>query len=287
MTLEEKRCIQQQIVDGCERCLLSPENPFTLDNPDAIAANGNKIFAVFIPSYNENENMDHLLRRLFLSQLSYGHKLIPVLLAIEEKSFGHLNNPALNESFSHISVSVKDLLRYINQSEPQNKRSKYFIELQARQYLTYRKNLLLSENAKKEINSVFAKDKLTLVDHVSIKSWSTERMKRSKRYWSAQSCFVAIVEKNENLGFKPSFDQLMTLAFMSKYNYDNGTIYPSGVYDELCLVNTNWDMFDEFGPNLYNHVLSFVGLAPVSVSTDEEMSLLVNDYRKIRNHDIV
>lgn len=42
MTIEEKQHITRQLYDGCERCLVSPENPFTLDNPDIIVANGNK-----------------------------------------------------------------------------------------------------------------------------------------------------------------------------------------------------------------------------------------------------
>ena len=48
MRLADKQFILQQIYDGCERCLIAPENPFTLDNPDLIAANGSLLFAVYL-----------------------------------------------------------------------------------------------------------------------------------------------------------------------------------------------------------------------------------------------
>ena len=75
MNIAEKQQLIRQLCDGCERCLQAPENPITLDNPDVIVANGNKLFAIYIPTYRENENTDHLLRRLYLSQLCYGYQL--------------------------------------------------------------------------------------------------------------------------------------------------------------------------------------------------------------------
>lgn len=47
-------------------CLLSPENPFSLDNPDALVRKGCTLYALFIPMHHERENFDHLLRRSFM-----------------------------------------------------------------------------------------------------------------------------------------------------------------------------------------------------------------------------
>ena len=107
MKTEDKKQIAATIYDQCERCLIAPENPFTLDNPDIIAANGNKLYAIYLPTYSESENIDYLLRRLYLSRLSYGYNLIPILLFDGDSMIVRsLNNNALNSSFAIITNSV-------------------------------------------------------------------------------------------------------------------------------------------------------------------------------------
>lgn len=98
---------------------------------------------------------------------------------------------------------------------------------------------------------------------------------------------MASVEKKKNESFKTAFEQLMTLAFMSKFSFDNGEIYPTGMYNELSVMNTDWVMFDEESiPNSYNHMLSFIGLPPVSVSTERDMVQVFERYQTLRNHGI-
>lgn len=67
---------QKNLVNSFGRdCFVNPKNPFSLDNPDALVRKGITLYALFIPMYHERENFDHLLRRLFMSEFSYGSKL--------------------------------------------------------------------------------------------------------------------------------------------------------------------------------------------------------------------
>lgn len=285
MTLAEKQRILQRIYGACERCLLAPENPFTLDNPDIITANGNKLYAIYIPTYRENENMDHLLRRLYLSQLSYGYNMIPVLLAQDEGTRKILNNSVIERSFALTSMSIKDVIKFVNQESPRYRRFKHFSEVQGTQYLSYRRILQLSEESHKDYRTEFAPEGLRGQDYVVARSWSTDNRRESKSFQKTQIGFLATVEKKNKEGFRSAFEQLMTVAFMSRFNYDNGEIYPSGMFNELSVLNTNWVMFDSnFAPNAYNQMLSFIGLAPVSISTDNELEMIFEKYQIIRNH---
>lgn len=287
MTIEEKQHITRQLYDGCERCLVSPENPFTLDNPDIIVANGNKLYAIYIPTYRENENTDHLLRRLYLSQLSYGYKLIPVLLALEEDAVKMLNNQKLSCAFAHLANSIEDAMNFVNQGNLSYQRTRNFSELQLSQYELYRKYLRLSEIVHHDIRSQFSAPEEIKFHSVVTRSWSTDKEKSSNYFWIVPGGFIASVEKKKSTSFKTAFEQLMTLAFMSKFNFDDGELFPTGMYNELSVMNTDWTMFDEESiPNSYNHMLSFIGLPPVSVSTEGEMVQVFERYQIIRNHGI-
>ncbi len=285
MTFTEKQKIQQRIYGACEKCLLAPENPFTLDNPDVITANGNKLYAIYIPTYRENENMDHLLRRLYLSQLSYGYNMIPVLLAQDEGTRKILNNPVIERSFVLTSTSIEDVISFVNQESPIYRRFKYCSGLQTIQYLSYRRLLQLSEESHRIFRTKFAPTNLKDQDYVVARSWTTDYRRESKSFQKTPIGFLATVEKKGKEGFRSAFEQLMTVAFMSRFNYDDGEIYPSRMFNELSVLNTNWIMFDSnLVPNAYNQMLSFIGLAPVSISTDNELEMIFEKYQIIRNH---
>lgn len=288
MTISEKQKIIQQLYGGCERCLISPENPFTLDNPDVIVAAGNKLYAIYIPTFRENDNTDHLLRRLYLSQMSYGYKLIPVLLALEEGSVKMLNNYAFGYAFAHLTNSIEDVLSFVNQAHPNHRRSRYFSELQSSHYVLYRKYLQLSAEVHREVHSEFSASEERELNPIVTRSWSTERQKESTLFRRVTGGLVASVEKRRNASFKSAFEQLMTFTFMSKFNFDNGELFPGVMYNELSVMNTDWVMFDDnSAPNAYNNMLSFIGLPPVAVSTEGEIAQVFDRYQNIRDHGIV
>lgn len=245
---------------------MSPENPFTLDNPDIIVANGNKLYAIYIPTYSEIENTDHLLRRLYLSQLSYGYKLIPVLLVFEEGAVKMLDNRKFCSAFAHISNSIEDAISFVNHGNFLYQRTGDFSEIQFSQYELYRKYLRLSEVVHHDIQSQFSAPEEIRFQSVVTRSWSSDKQKTSNSFWSVPGGFVASIEKKKYKSFRTAFEQVMTLAFMSKFNFDDGELFPTGMYNELSVMNTDWAMFDEDSlPNSYNHMLSFIGLPPMSI----------------------
>ena len=105
---------QKNLVNSFGRdCLVYPENPFSLDNPDALVRKGSTLYALFIPMYHERENFDHLLRRLFMSEFSYGSKLYTVLVVKEDDKLSEHGERLLSESFCHIARGEADALTYI------------------------------------------------------------------------------------------------------------------------------------------------------------------------------
>lgn len=288
MTIAEKQYILKRIASKCERAIIGPENPYTMDNPDMIAANGNIMFAIYIPSYKEWENGDHLLRRVYMSQLGYGQKMLSILLLTEvRKQIGlMMNSHAFFSMFDLMTTEEKDVVKYVAFEKPNKKRVRHFSEIQEQQYISYRQRLRLSEESNKEFKT-FSAEEIKLGDIVSAKSWSTRGYRESQYYRHTQLGSMAVVSKKEKSSFKTTFDQLMTTAFLSMYQLDNGVVYPTAMSNELSLLNTNWQMFnDEQMPNDYNCMLSFIGLTPVCISTNREAEILNDIYQNIRKNGV-
>lgn len=290
MRLADKQFILQQIYDGCERCLIAPENPFTLDNPDLIAANGSLLFAVYLLTYREQENLDHLLRRLYLSQLSYGYKMSTVLLYFNERPHDEpINYFVLENAFSHVAESVEDTIKYINSAKPNFKKWKDFSEVQTNQYLNYRVCIELSEKAFRDKHGVVLSDQedISFTSRVNTRSWYYDIWKECKNYWHTQKGLFGTVKSGHNSSFKSSMDNIMTMSFMTLFNFNEGVIYPSGYYNEPNFINTDWAVFNEDRvPNRYNRMLSFIGIAPVTISSNRDIDWLFDNYQAIRHHVI-
>lgn len=284
MRITDKQLFLKTVANGCERCLIAPENPFTLDNPDMIVANGSKLFAVYLQTYKEGENIDHLLRRLYLSQLSYGYKLIPILVLTKEIP-ANVDFKILENSFYHISDNENDVARYIAVESPVVKRMKDFSKIQTMQYVNYRNRLELSVKSYSGIGREAAFDKRNLGRKVETISWSTQNLRTNNNYCQTQGGFVGMAQKKPGSNFKTSLDSLMTMAFMTMFHLDDGRLVTTAMFDELSVLNTDWIMFDaDMVPNSYNRMLSFVGMAPVSISTEQQLWKVFEKYQMIRNH---
>ena len=198
-----------------------------------------------------------------------------------------MNNPAYFSMFDLMTFEEKEIAKYVALEQPNKKRARHFSEMQEMQYIAYRQRLRLSEKSNREFKSFSSFEDILLGDIVSAKSWSTRGYRESQYYKHTPLGSMAVVSKKENSSFKTTFDQLMTTAFLSMYQLDNGVVYPTAMSNELSLLNTDWQMFDnEQMPNDYNRMLSFVGLAPVSISTSREAEILNDMYQDIRKNGI-
>lgn len=127
----EQEDFRQKIIEEMDQtfasdCLVSPENPFSIDNPDALVRKGTTLYAIFVPMYHERINFDHLLRRLFSSELAYGSKLHTLLILKEDEKLSEYGERVLNAAFCHISLGKIDAISYLSSRiNITNERNKY------------------------------------------------------------------------------------------------------------------------------------------------------------------
>lgn len=281
-----KKDIFGRLYNFFERCITSPENPFSMDNPDAIIANGRHLYALFIPTYSEKDSFDHLLRRLHLSQLSYAHRFITILLLEPEDRIPEKGLRVMDESFCHISRDIVDVINFINGGERVNRRWEVINEFQQEHFLRYQLYSDLSQKYKKENNTVFAMDDIRGLPAFSFGSWYDDAKEiRIKGVFDTQNGLVGYRKKGKVPNFISSFQKIMTASFMHEFIYDNGYIYPNRDFgeDKINVISTDWNIFHEgIYPNVYNNMLAFAGLVPVSLSTQIEIDNLYRTFQMLK-----
>jgi len=116
----------KNIEDRYNQSIIAPENPFTVDNPDALVYNGHTLMGLFIPLAKELKNPDMLLRRLYLSRLSLCKTVSHVLFLSGEEELVLANNEQINAAFDAVLVNenMDGLLRFLSD----NIRAKHFID---------------------------------------------------------------------------------------------------------------------------------------------------------------
>lgn len=92
----ERKHIFRNIEDRYNQSIISPVNPFTIDNPDALVYNGHSLLGLFIPLVKELKNPDILLRRLYLSRLSLSKAVSYVLFWSGNDDIKLANNDQIN-----------------------------------------------------------------------------------------------------------------------------------------------------------------------------------------------
>ena len=95
----------RNIEDRYNQSIIAPENPFTVDNPDALVYNGHSLLGLYLPLAKELKNPDMLLRRLYLSRLSLSKTVSHVLFLPGEEEFKIANNEQINAAFDAVLVN--------------------------------------------------------------------------------------------------------------------------------------------------------------------------------------
>lgn len=116
----------RNIEDRYNQSIIAPENPFTVDNPDALVYNGHSLLGLYLPLAKELKNPDMLLRRLYLSRLSLSKTVSHVLFLPGEEEFKIANNEQINAAFDAVLVNenIEGLLRFLGD----NIRAKHYID---------------------------------------------------------------------------------------------------------------------------------------------------------------
>lgn len=276
----------ESLYNSCERCIISPENPFSMDNPDAIIANGRHLYALFIPTYSERDNYNHLLRRLHLSQLSYAHRFVTILLLEPDDRMSQNGFRIMEESFCHISREIDDVIAFVNRGDRTDRRWDVINEFQQEHFLRYQFYSELSQKYKRENDTVFAMEDVRGLPTLSFGSWYDEAKDiKIKGVFDTHTGLVGYRKKGKIPNFYSSFQKIMTASFMQEFVYDNGYIFPNRNYveDKINVISTDWTIFHEgYYPNAYNSMLSFAGLVPVSVSTQMEIENLYRTFQILK-----
>lgn len=268
-------------------CLTFPENPFSLDNPDALVRKGSTLYALFIPMYHERENFDHLLRRLFMSEFSYGSKMHTVLVLKADDKLSEYGERLLSESFCHIARGKVDALAYI--SSPINVERIYEQIGDGRQWLyrQYDANNNTISFALKVYGLQKKQENYKMqLERFSSPSWySTNKLcfiKNVAKYRYADMC---IRKKGKRQTFREGFENIMTQSLLKNFSIDGGYLVPhSHIVDNLFGVATDWNVLADDG-NLtkYGRTLSFSGVLPLNILDEERLECIHSFYIDIQN----
>lgn len=289
MKLKEKNNILINLENYTEKSVLMPENPVTFDNPDGIYLYRGRVFALFIPTSSEKSNYDHLLRRLYLSQLSYSSDLVTILLIDPDDKIGGNGEFIFQESFCHVSRSADDVLNYIIGASVVNRDWGITKECRNSQYHKFRliNHLTTSIYAKNSDYNNFSKD-IAQTSELKVKSWKSCMIRDSRI--DIDSLLTPIgslsfVESRDGSSIKDTLRNVMTFLFMNQYNWDNGYIYPSGCFDEFSMINTNLTLMNNGLLSDAGRMLNFIGIVPMRCSSFDQSVSVYESYMRLRTRN--
>lgn len=287
MNQQEKKSVFSKLVDEFQKCLINPTNPFSIDDPDVIIVNNNSVFSIYIPTFLERENYDHLLRRLHLSQMSYSLKFVPILLLDLDDKMSNIGWYMMKSNFVLVAHSLDDIVDFINKSGKINRKWKEINHFQQEHILNYNINTKVSTLISKEITTPFERLYEGKRGRFELQGLTTDKHWGIEDFHPYQNGMIG--EKNKNKSsFLNSFQKMMTASFMYGFVIDNGYLFPSPNVEGgiVNIVNTNWNLFEESRPNRNNSILSFCGLVPVSISNQNHIDIINDVYQTVRK-DVV
>lgn len=288
MKLVHKNEIYHQVFDAFARCLIRPENPFTLDNPDLLVNENNTMYALYIPTYDERNNYDQLLRRLFLSQLCYSQKFISILLLNPEDMVRGNGEFLFQKSFSHVARSVNDVIHYIRIGERVDRRWDLMRRNQQLCFIDYHVCSKVSTAIKRSVSNVYADFSEELLQRsLPISTWKSLNKRTHSVYHGYTTDFGNVIfKKKGRFGIKESFNQVLTSRFMESFLFDDGYIYANNNRCSFSLINTDWELFEnELYPGSMARMLNFVGYSVAQINDVESLERAFEKYNEIRNHE--
>lgn len=292
----EKMYALGQLIRHDYKCLIEPANPFSLDNPDAFVYKDNVMYAVYIPTFAEKKNLDHLLRRLYVSQLSCGMMFVPLLLWNEEDEIAYSALQCMENTFAHVAYSMEDVMAYVDKDEKMFRKWRNFSRLQQRHYLNYQRRMDFSmENS--EIR-LWGNENLD-IDDDGIRfdvardnlSWSEQgRTWYTNKYYRSDYGDLAKCPKRNMNSFKDVFQEVMTMSFKNMYLFSDGFVEANDNTERrLRVVDTDWNLFshealqndgqiERMYPNKYYSMLSFVGMTPLKMRKTNDIAEFSDKY---------
>ena len=267
-------------------CLVRPENPFSIDNPDALVRKGTTLYAIFVPMYHEKINFDHLLRRLFSSELAYGSKLHTVLILKEDDKLSEYGEHVLNAAFCHISRGKIDAISYLSSRVNMGRNWSRIGEIKQWMFQQYDANILTVDFADKTFERHNWEDNFHLdLGNVSSPSWTDNKRRIIKNVARCGNIDMFFNIKCKRQTFREGCENIMTQSFLKSFRLTDGYLEPYNLeVDNIFGIATDWNMFtDEGYHNMYHRTLSFAGILPLNVVNEEQLNCIYNYYMDIQN----
>lgn len=283
---------RQKIIEEMDQtfvsdCLVSPENPFSIDNPDALVRKGTTLYAIFVPMYHERNNFDHLLRRLFSSELAYGSQLHTLLILKEDEKLSEYGERVLNAAFCHISWGKIDAISYLSSRINNGRNWSLIGDMKQWMFQQYDANNLTVDFADKTFEKYNWDDNFQLdLGDVSSPSWFFNNKRRIiKNVARCGNIDMCIKRKGKRQTFRDGFENIMTQSFLKSFRLTDGYLEPyNRVVDNIFGIATDWNMFtDEGYHNMYHRTLSFAGVLPLNILDEERLECIHGFYIDIQN----
>lgn len=254
--------------------VISPSNPFTIDNPDLLIFNGHQLLGLFFPLKKETNNPDLLLRRLYLSRLTL-YSDMRCLLMINEDNRELGNKVKVIKSFdaSYIYDGDKDLIHFLRQEFP----LRYYIRARDKRYrLTRFWGVMEYLRTHSLINEKY--QKLDGDKCFQIESWSQPNKIINPRSISFIYPDIVTSKDANKYSFKENYESLITYTMMYDYSLLEGRLIPNDIEkDSFKFLNA--EILDTLISNKMNlRTLLFMGFIPGRVDSEKAIVSVRNSY---------
>lgn len=274
----EKNRVYKDIQDKYPQSVIAPENPFTIDTPDALVYNGHVLIGLFIPKVKEVNNTDLLLRRLYISRLSLCYTLCSILLLSGEETVKLSNNPQISRAFDAVKIyeDTGDLLHFLQD----NFKPIHFIQPRLRRERLRRFWGIMSYIEKVGIEKSDYDELLEGRKEYHVQSWSNPEKTHISRNASFFYPYMVASKSETKQSFKDGYDSLMTYTTMFNYSLDDGILRANAeATDSFMFLNV--ENLDDLMKNpLYVRSMVFLGYVPGRVGRNYDLPGLGDRYWK-------
>lgn len=264
-----------RLVDIYKQSILEPQNPFTVDNPDALVFNGRTLTGLYIPLKKELANPDLLLRRLFMSRLSMSKAVSTVLLLADESIHVFDNMPEVGAAFDavHVFESDRDLVNFLRDDIHQRTPIRPTIRRQRMRRFWgtidfIEKNGVL-QNAYEDSDERSS---------LKVRSWSNPNKDRLSKAADYRHPYLVTSKKRTKQSFKEGYEDLMTVTTMFNYSMSDGILKKNLEADDTFMYLNAEDVEDVMNNVMNLRTMVFLGYLPGRVGRYDDLGGLRDQY---------
>ena len=256
----------RNIEDRYNQSIIAPENPFTVDNPDALVYNGHSLLGLYLPLAKELKNPDMLLRRLYLSRLSLSKTVSHVLFLPSEEEFKIANNEQINAAFDAVLVNenIEGLLRFLGD----NIRAKHYIDPRLKKERIRRFWGTMDFLDKNGFTNVEYGEPWNLMEY-EVQSWSNPDRGHFSRNAGYSHPVLMARKRATKESFLGGYEGLMTYTTMFNYSLHDGILKTNPqAADSFQFLNLE-DLESVTKSAINVRTLVFLGYLPGRINQDQ------------------